>query len=212
MRAFADRPGVFFQLNDDNVFDPKYRLLHDLVAQGAVGRVRSVALARGSRLDSTSVLKSQASALENGGGVGGCYDSKRDRIYISGGGDAKGGGGVYIYDVKTNAWSNPPDKPGATRWPGANTCCVHHDAAADRVLAFHGWNSPDRGKGGGIAIYDPQTGSWEAPLVIPANVVSGCVHGFYSSEVNAHFIYTAHDSDDRGTMWVYRYKRAWGGR
>ena len=68
-RAFVARPDVCFQLNDDNVFDPKYRLLHDLVAQGAVGRVQSVALTRGSRLDSTSVLKSQASALENGGGA-----------------------------------------------------------------------------------------------------------------------------------------------
>ena len=69
LKAFAARPEVLFQLNDDNVFDPKYRLLHDLVAQGAVGRVQSVSLARGSRLDSTSVLKSQASALENGGGA-----------------------------------------------------------------------------------------------------------------------------------------------
>jgi predicted dehydrogenase len=69
LKAFAARPEVFFQLNDDNVFDPKYRLLHDLVAQGAVGRVQSVSLTRGSRLDSTSVLKSQASALENGGGA-----------------------------------------------------------------------------------------------------------------------------------------------
>jgi predicted dehydrogenase len=69
LRAFAEGPQVFFQLNDDNVFDPKYRLLHDLVAQGVVGKVQSLSLARGSRLDSTSVLKSQASALENGGGA-----------------------------------------------------------------------------------------------------------------------------------------------
>jgi len=69
LAAFAARPEVLFQLNDDNAFDPKYRLLHDLVAQGAVGKVQSVSLARGSRLDSTSVLKSQASAVENGGGA-----------------------------------------------------------------------------------------------------------------------------------------------
>ena len=69
LRAFAARPEVYFQLNDDNVFDPGYRILHDLVAQGAVGKVQSVSLTRGSRLDSTSVLKSQASARENGGGA-----------------------------------------------------------------------------------------------------------------------------------------------
>ncbi len=67
-RAFAERPDVYFQLNDDNVFDPRYLSLRDLVAQGAAGTVQSVWLIRGSRLNSTSVLKSQASALSNGGG------------------------------------------------------------------------------------------------------------------------------------------------
>ena len=67
-RAFAGRPDVFFQLNDDNVFDPKYLTLRDLVAQGAVGEIQSVWIIRGSKLTSTSVLKSQANALSNGGG------------------------------------------------------------------------------------------------------------------------------------------------
>jgi len=69
LKAFARKPEVFFQLNDDNVFDPRYRVLHDLLVQGVVGKVQHVSVARGSRLDSTSVLKSQASALENGGGA-----------------------------------------------------------------------------------------------------------------------------------------------
>jgi predicted dehydrogenase len=42
--------------------------LHDLLARGEVGKVQHVSLIRGSRLDATSVLKSQASALDNGGG------------------------------------------------------------------------------------------------------------------------------------------------
>ena len=67
-RVVADTPGVFCQLNDDNIFDPKYRVLHDLLADGVIGRVHNVSLIRGSRLDATSVLKSQASAVENGGG------------------------------------------------------------------------------------------------------------------------------------------------
>lgn len=67
-RVAASLPGVFFQLNDDNAFDPKYRVLHDLIARGEVGKVQHVSLIRGSRLDATSVLKSQASALDNGGG------------------------------------------------------------------------------------------------------------------------------------------------
>jgi len=68
VRAFAKKPKVFCQLNDDNVFDPRYQTLRDLVSGGAVGPVQSMWLVRGSRLDSTSVLKSQASALDNGGG------------------------------------------------------------------------------------------------------------------------------------------------
>ena len=67
-RVIADTPGVHCQLNDDNIFDPKYRVLHDLLADGAIGSVDNVSLIRGSRLDATSVLKSQASAVENGGG------------------------------------------------------------------------------------------------------------------------------------------------
>ena len=67
-RAFAERPDVFFQLNDDSLFDPKYLALRDLVQQGGVGKVQSFWLVRGSPLTATTVLKSQASALDNGGG------------------------------------------------------------------------------------------------------------------------------------------------
>ena len=67
-RAFAPRPDVFCQLNDDNVFDPGYHTLHDLLRQGVIGRPQSLWIIRGSRLDSTTVLKAQASALDNGGG------------------------------------------------------------------------------------------------------------------------------------------------
>ncbi len=68
VRAFAERPDVFLQLNDDSLFDPKYLALRDLVRQGAIGRPQSFWLIRASRLDGTTVLKSQASAIDNGGG------------------------------------------------------------------------------------------------------------------------------------------------
>ncbi|KKL76232.1 hypothetical protein LCGC14_2046940, partial [marine sediment metagenome] len=67
-RAFAERPEVIFQLNDDNVFEPKYRAVHDLIARGAIGRPQTMTLIRGSQLSSTSVLKAQADGMENGGG------------------------------------------------------------------------------------------------------------------------------------------------
>jgi len=68
VRTFEKNPKVFCQYNDDNMFEPKYRVLHDLLQQGVIGKVQSMWLIRGSGLDATSVLKSQASGLENGGG------------------------------------------------------------------------------------------------------------------------------------------------
>ena len=67
-RANVAHPGTLFQLNDDNIFDPKYHAYSDLIEQGRIGQVQHVSLIRGSRLDSTTVLKSQANALDNGGG------------------------------------------------------------------------------------------------------------------------------------------------
>lgn len=67
-REFAENPDVYFQLNDDNAFVPKYMAVRDLLNQGVIGTPQSIWIIRGSRLDSTSVLKSQANAESNGGG------------------------------------------------------------------------------------------------------------------------------------------------
>jgi predicted dehydrogenase len=67
-RTLEKHPEVLFQLNDDNVFEPKYRLIHDLIRRGEIGEVQSVTLIRGSGLDAKTVLKAQANGLENGGG------------------------------------------------------------------------------------------------------------------------------------------------
>lgn len=45
----GNRPGeVFYQVNDDNVFLPKYQMLSHLIQSGAIGEVESIWLARGS--------------------------------------------------------------------------------------------------------------------------------------------------------------------
>jgi predicted dehydrogenase len=67
-RVAATKPDVFMQLNDDNIFEPKYMRLRDLMEHRAIGRVHHMKLIRASRLNSTTVLKAQASALDNGGG------------------------------------------------------------------------------------------------------------------------------------------------
>jgi hypothetical protein len=139
--------------------------------------------------------------------LGACYDSKRDRLYLGRGNYAPAPrpneGNVYIYDVKANAWSNPPNRENAGSFPATNYGLTHYDAANDRVVVVSCWD----GKGG-VAAYDPSTGAWEQAGAPPAELVSSraCIHGFYSPEVNVHFVYMAGDSDDRGTMWAYRYK------
>jgi predicted dehydrogenase len=67
-RRFAERPEVFFQLNDDNAFAPNYMAVRDLLNEGVIGTPQSIWIIRGSRLDSTTVLKSQATSESNGGG------------------------------------------------------------------------------------------------------------------------------------------------
>ena len=41
-RKLAESKGVFFQLNDDNVFEPKYRNLSDLISQGIIGIISNL--------------------------------------------------------------------------------------------------------------------------------------------------------------------------
>jgi hypothetical protein len=137
---------------------------------------------------------------------GACHDTKRDRIYVCGGNYrkpyAKDEGKIYVYDVKTNTWSNVPDKGAVPETFASNYACVHYDSVSDRliVLVF-------AAKKTGVFVFDPETGAWaDEPLALP-DKIKQCGHGFYSPKVNAHFVYTAGDSEDRGTMWAYRYKK-----
>jgi hypothetical protein len=136
---------------------------------------------------------------------GGCYDSKRDRIYLgsSGYGPAGDQGKVFSYDVATNAWSAHANTA-ARSFGASNYSCVHYDSVNDRVVDIdHNYNNPTAT----VHVYNPETWSWEQDLPVPAGVSTApCWHGFYSPALNAHFLYVAYDSDDKGTMWVYRYK------
>jgi len=62
-----------------------------------------------------------------------------------------------------------------------------------------------------VFVFDPSTSAWdEQQLPLPAKGPnqSLCWNGFYSPELNAHFVHVAGDSRDDGTVWVYRYKKA----
>lgn len=61
-------PKAKFQLNDDNAFEPKYKMIHDVIASGEIGNIQHVSMIRGSHLGGTTVLQAQATGMENGGG------------------------------------------------------------------------------------------------------------------------------------------------
>jgi len=141
-----------------------------------------------------------------------CYDSKRDRIYMSGGiyrpPYGKDEGYVYIYDVKTSTWSNPPNGKNAVGLPTFTSGMMHYDAVNDRVVVF---TCRNKNAGAFVSVYDPETGDWSEKLELPAGLQGGGVwHGFYDRELNAHFVFVAGDSVDNGVMWAYRYKGAPG--
>jgi hypothetical protein len=141
---------------------------------------------------------------------GSCYDGKRERIYVCGGSYrgpyVKDEGKVYVYDVKSDSWSNPPDRGDVPPVFATNYACVHYDTASDRVLCVvYGARKT------GVFVFDPATSVWaERPLPFPAKGpdVSRSWNGFYSPELNAHFFHVAGDSRKDGTVWVYRYRRA----
>ena len=69
MREAAERNGVLFQLNDDNLWDTRYAQVRRLLEHGAVGAVQTIWLSRGSQPHATTVLKWQATAEVAGGGA-----------------------------------------------------------------------------------------------------------------------------------------------
>jgi len=103
-----------------------------------------------------------------------------------------------------------------TRVP--NHAVMNYDSVNDVVvLNFHRWQlNPIDGdvqpgpESRGLYVYDPAANSWtETPLAMPKEI-GLCPSGFYNPDLNAHFIHVAGDSDDNGSMWVYRYKRTQG--
>jgi len=149
-----------------------------------------------------------------------CLDVRRNRIYIGGGyyPVAPGPSAFWCYDIESNAWVDlaPTGKPcgGCNRY-GPNHALLHYDSVNDVVVLFYHrlpQAEPDGSvnpgpKALGIYVYDPATNSWsETPRPL-AKEIGQCPNGFYSPDLNAHFIHCSGDSADNGIMSAYRYKR-----
>jgi len=83
-----------------------------------------------------------------------------------------------------------------------------YDPEHDRVLlVFHSCHD-DTPEKLGVYVYDPNGNAWaEDVLPVPEKLGRNrqAKNGFYDPELNAVFIHSAGDSQDDGTIWVYRY-------
>jgi hypothetical protein len=175
-------------------------------------QVKSVASLYDPGTNTWTSLKPSGPRVPFGIDASACLDTKRERIYFGGGYydvAPAGTNAFWCYDVKTNAWMDlqPKGKPcgGKNRF-GPDTTIMNYDSANDAVVMFnhnYGDDKPDGYRG--IFVYDPSTNAW-SDLSLPKEIRDHC-NSFYSPDLNAHFIHTAGDSADNGTMWVYRYKR-----
>ena len=139
------------------------------------------------------------------------YDSKRDRIYYHCRDGKTPAENFLIYDIKTSAWSKPRPSGAAPLGATSYESIFNYEPASDRLVIIRLYTSPDeKGLRRGVYAYDPEANSWADPLPLPDNVVKSIRNGnfgFYDPELNAHFCYFASDSEDNGSLWVYRYKR-----
>jgi len=126
----------------------------------------------------------------------GCYDPKRDRIYVA-------RKQLFLaYDVAADKWApiqgdGQPEDLGSCAF-GALT----FDTAADALLIH-------RSNGAGIDIYHPARNAWSKAAPAPGvDYKRRNLNAFYDPELNAHFYHLAGDSDDNGFVLAYRYRRA----
>ena len=133
---------------------------------------------------------------------GGCYDKKRDRVYMGPGSGAPPGT-LHVYDINSATWTTPAFKGTAPRGFSTNGASVFYDTVNDVVTVFQYQEKK-------IFIYDPKTETWsDAPLSpeVLSSVGYPSFNAFYDAALNAYFVYTAGDSGDGGVMWAYRYKK-----
>jgi hypothetical protein len=118
----------------------------------------------------------------------------------------------WVYDLKADRWVDP--RPKGKPCKGSNSystlnALMAYDSANDKVLlVFHSYHY-DRPERLGVYIYDPGANAWtEEPLALPERLRNRQVkNGFYDPELNAVFLHSAGDSQDNGTIWVYRYRK-----
>jgi hypothetical protein len=86
---------------------------------------------------------------------------------------------------------------------------MNYDSISDAVVLIH--HAVREGEVPGVYVYHPEQNEWETASERPPAMAKGETRtGFYDPELNVHFVHSAGDSRDNGTMWAYRYKKAAG--
>jgi hypothetical protein len=145
-----------------------------------------------------------------------CYDSRRERIYIGGGSypvTKAGNNAFWIYDLKKDTWINPKPKGapchGSTSYPTKNALMLYDSVNDVVLLVVHSFFDSKK-ETMGVYVYDPRSNSWAekaTPLPDKLANLAQPKNGFYDPGLNAVFLHSAGDSQDNGTIWVYRHKR-----
>ena len=138
------------------------------------------------------------------------YDAKRDRIYYYTRDGKTANANFFLYDVKANTWSNPEPQGNGPLSCSSYESVFNFDSVNDKLVVIRLYDDKTRPEvRRGIYAYDPVTNAWADPLPLPEEVVKSIRngnYGFFDPKLNAYFCHFAGDSNDDGTMWVYRYK------
>lgn len=133
---------------------------------------------------------------------GGCYDDKRERLYM-GPGSGDESGNLYVFDLKTSTWTTPAVKGTGPRSFSTNNASIIYDKKNDVVVVLH---YLDRA----IYTYAPSTETWsklKMPDAFRDSVGYPSFNAFYDEVLNVYFAYAAADGGDNGIMWAYRLKK-----
>jgi len=140
-------------------------------------------------------LRSPAEKIDVGYDSWGCYDSRRQRVYVA------RKGAFWSYDLKTDRWLPIKGKEQPADLGSCAYGAITYDVAADAVLVLL---KAERA----IYIYQPDKNAWTRSSLPPeADWRRGNVNAFYDPVLGAHFYHLAGDSDDNGVMLVYRWKK-----
>jgi hypothetical protein len=123
----------------------------------------------------------------------GCYDTRRDRVYIGKGTD------FWYYDIQANSAT----KISAASQPNLSACnssTMTYDISNDVVVVNnHGSDL--------VYAYSPVSNAWSRQADMTGSQPSNSrVSAFYDPVLNVHFYHCASDSRDNGTMLAYRYE------